>query len=234
MVIVPIESKFDKFIGGGLLPKAITNFYGGPATGKTNFALMATVSASKLGKVIYVDNEAAFSIERLRQLARDDLYRVLENVILLEPTDYDEQKLAIRRIEELVSKNKISLIVVDSIGTLYRLEKERDIQELARQLSILLKISRTRDIPVLITNQVYTDIDSGNLVPVGGDVTRYWSKIILELKRENGTRLAIIRKHKFLPEGLNLRFKIIDTGIEVISYQIYDTSAPLLEEEKWK
>jgi len=79
-----------------------------------------------------------------------------------------------------------------------------------------LRIARRYDIPVLITNQVYTDIDTGRIVPVGGDVVRYWAKIIIELKKIEDFRIAILKKHKFLPENLKLEFRITDNGIEAI------------------
>jgi DNA repair protein RadB len=214
--MIKINKEFDTLLGGGLLPANITHVYGVPASGKTNLALMATASASERGKVIYIDCEGGFSTERLKQICKKKLDAVLENVILIEPTEFDEQKIAIRKLGEIVSKSNISLIVVDSIAVLYRLEEERDIRELGRQLAHLLRISRGYTIPVLITNQVYTDIDTKRIVPVGGDITKYWAKIIVELEKNEGNtlRTAILRKHKFLPEGMRFKFNITEDGIE--------------------
>jgi len=220
---IKIDKNFDALLGGELQARCVTQIYGVPASGKTNIALMATASALKKGKVIYIDCEGGFSLERLKQICREeDLNELLENLMLIEPTEFDEQKVAIKKLDDIIPNSKPNLIIVDSLGALYRLEKDRDIKELGRLLSRLSRISRRHEIPVLITNQAYTNIDTGKIVPVGGDVTVYWSKIIIELEKEtlDSKRIAILRKHKFLPEGLRLEFKIVDTGIEVVGSEI--------------
>lgn len=215
--VIKVEKDFDVLLGGGLSPKTITHIYGVPASGKTNFALMATSSAAAEGKVIYVDSEGGFSPERLQQISGRRFLDVLKNVILVEPADFDEQKIALKKLEEIiVSQAEVSLIVIDSISVLYRLEEERDMKELGRQLAQLLRISRKYDIPVLVVNQVYTELKSDKIAPIGGDLSRYWSKIMLEFEKDDATglRCAVVRKHKFLPEGIRLNFRINDNGIE--------------------
>lgn len=220
--MIKIHEKFDILLGGGLLPRNITHIYGEPGSGKTNLALMATVNASSLGKVIYIDPEGGFSVERLKQISGNKINEVLKNLMLIEPTDFDEQKIAIKKLSDIVPQVKASLVIVDSIAVLYRLEEDKDIKELGRQLAQLLRIARKYEIPVLITNQVYTNIDTGRIVPVGSDIVKYWAKVIIELERSNDSRFAIIHKHKFLPEGMKLEFRIVETGIDVIAEDAED------------
>lgn len=214
--MIKINKEFDTLLGGGLQPGNITHIYGVPASGKTNLALMATASATDKGKVIYIDCEGGFSTERLKQICNRNFDEILRNVMLVEPTEFDEQKIAIKKLNEIVPGSNVSLIIVDSISVLYRLEEERDTRELGRQLAQLLRIARRYKIPVLITNQVYTNIDTGRIIPVGGDVTRYWAKIMIELEKNEGNNLrtAILRKHKFLPEGMKFEFRITERGID--------------------
>ncbi|RLI84912.1 MAG: DNA repair and recombination protein RadB [Candidatus Altiarchaeales archaeon] len=214
--MIKIHKDFDTLLGGGLQSRCITHIYGSPGSGKTNIALMATANAVKNGKVIYIDSEGSFSVERLRQISGEKIDEVLKNLMLIEPVEFDEQNVAIKKLNEIVPKSNASLVIVDSIAVFYRLEEDKDIRDLGRQLSQLLRIARRYDIPVLITNQVYTDIDTGRIVPVGGDVVRYWAKIIIELKKIENFRIAILKKHKFLPENLKLEFRITDNGIEAI------------------
>lgn len=220
--MIKIHEKFDILLGGGLLPRNITHIYGEPGSGKTNLALMATVNASSLGKVIYIDPEGGFSVERLKQISGNKINEVLKNLMLIEPTDFDEQKIAIKKLSDIVPQVKASLVVVDSIAVLYRLEEDKDVKELGRQLAQLLRIARKYEIPVLITNQVYTNIDTGRIVPVGSDIVKYWAKVIIELERSNDSRFAIIHKHKFLQEGMKLEFRIVETGIDVIAEDAED------------
>lgn len=220
--MIKIHKDFDTLLGGGLQSRSITHIYGSPGSGKTNIALMATANAVKDGKVIYIDSEGGFSVERLKQVSGEKIDEVLRNLMLIEPVEFDEQKVAIKKLNEIVPNSNASLVIVDSIAVFYRLEEDKDIKDLGRQLSQLLRIARRYDIPVLITNQVYTDIDTGRIVPVGGDVVRYWAKIIIELEKIEDFRIAILKKHKFLPENLKLEFRITDNGIEAIRTEILE------------
>ncbi len=215
-----IWREFDRILGGRLLEKSITHIYGVPASGKTTLALIATVNATQHGKVVYVDPEGGFSVERLKQICGDRLNDVLENIMLIEPTEFDEQKVAIKKLPDIVQSCNTSLVVVDSIAMLYRLEEDRDIKELGRQLAQLLRIARKFNIPVLITNQVYTNIESGKITPVGGDIMKYWAKIMIEIWKGPNSRTAVLRKHKFIPEGLKVKFRITDAGIQVLGAEV--------------
>lgn len=181
--MISVERNFDEFLGGGLLDGVLTQIYGPPGSGKTNIALMAVANASVQGKVLYVDSEGGFSVERLRQITRGKLEKVMENVILTKPTTFSEQQSSVRKIEGVVKDNQVVFVVFDSIGNLFRLEEGRDVRAFGRELAQLLRISRKYEIPILLTNQVFTDIESGAIVPVGGKVNEYWSKIMLELGR---------------------------------------------------
>ncbi|MDD5112109.1 MAG: DNA repair and recombination protein RadB [Candidatus Altiarchaeota archaeon] len=214
--MVSIHRAFDDFLGGGLLPGVLTHLYGPPGSGKTNLALMATANAVGKGKVLYIDSEGGFSVERIKQITGGSLDAVMENVLLVKPTTFSEQQAAIRRLDGMVKEQPVALIVVDSIGNLFRLEDERDAREFGKQLALLLRIARKYEIPILLTNQVFTDIDNGRLVPIGGRVNEYWNKIMVELGREGQVRFAVIRKHLFKPEGLKFEFTIVSSGIDVL------------------
>jgi len=47
---------------------------------------------------------------------------------------------------------------------------------------------------------------------VGGDLLKYWSKCLIELKGYNNKRKLILKKHRSLPVK-ELAFEIIRTGI---------------------
>jgi DNA repair protein RadB len=221
--MITIQKDLDVLLGGGLQPRNITHIYGSPGSGKTNIALMAAAEAVKTGKVIFIDAEGGFSSERMRQIAGARTEEVLKNLIIIEPTDFDEQKVAINRLSEIVPSTAASLVIVDSIAVLYRLEEDKDVKELGRQLAKLLRIARKYNIPVLMTNQIYTDIDTGKNVPIGGDVLRYWAKISIELDKKEGIRTAILRKHKFVPDGLRMGFRITDKGMETVNMDVLTT-----------
>lgn len=212
----------DNLLDGGLEDDIITSIYGPSASGKTNIALMTSVNVARLGKkVLFIDTEGGFSVVRVVQIAKGD-ETVLKNILLYEPLNFLDQKKSIfQAYERVKNKEDIGLVVVDSISMLYRLERgDQDVREvnleLAKQLQMLSEIARRYKIPVLVTNQVYSILDDKNTFEVvGGDLIKYWSKCIIELRiLGNGIREAILRKHRYLPEGKSVKFVIKNEGIE--------------------
>ncbi len=211
----------DWLLEGGFDKEVITTIYGPAGSGKTNICLICA-SSFKDKKVIYVDTEGSFSLSRLRQIS-DDYKAVLNNVILLKPTTFAEQKKAFEKLKTLVHKNT-GVIIVDSIAMLYRLEmgQTKKVYEVNRQLgmqlSFLTEIARKNNIPVLITNQVYADFENKDKVNiVGGDLLKYQSKCLVELQKcTDGKRAAIVRKHRSIEENKKVVFVIKNLGLEEV------------------
>jgi DNA repair protein RadB len=207
----------DWLLEGGYENEIITTIYGPPGSGKSNLCLLCMVNNYDK-KIIYVDTEGSFSIARIKQLA-DNYEDILKKIIVLTPTNFDEQKKVFEKLKNLVT-DKIGLIIIDSIAMLYRLEIgiTKDIFKVNRDLGVqlvnLIQIARKFKIPVIITNQVYADFeDKSKVNMVGGDILRYASKCLIELQRTDTEKKAILRKHRSLPEGKEIKFKITDTGI---------------------
>jgi len=222
----------NKFLEGGYEKDIITTIYGPAGSGKTNFCMLAAASqAKKANKVIFMDTEGGFSTERFKQISGETYQDFLKNIMLLKPTNFQEQKSNFNKLLNEISQNSnISLIIVDGMTMLYRLEigdafEEKDElkikiinKELAKQLRTLAEISRKKNIPIIITNQIYykfkQDINEENEVNmVGGDLLKYWSKCLIELENKSGKRKAILRKHRSLPEK-ELPFLILNLGIK--------------------
>ena len=208
----------DELLNGGIEYKSLTNIYGPAGAGKTNLAILASVSCIRNGKkVIFIDTEGGLSIERLQQIV-GDVDKISNDLLIMEPKTFEEQDEIIKNLEKKVGSD-VGLIVVDSLVSLYRLELGKDNfqdvnRKLANQLAILSKISREKDIPVLITNQVYSSFDNGIEI-VSRDISKYWSKCLIELmKLDKGRRIAILRKHRSLEEERSVEFVITEKGIE--------------------
>jgi DNA repair protein RadB len=216
-------SVLDSLLDGGYEKDIINTIYGPAGSGKTLLCLMALINVVKNGgKVVYVDTEGGFSVERLKQLT-PNYSKILENVVFLRPVNFKEQKEAFEKLKDVVN-DMVGLVVVDTVSMLYRLElgKNEDVYEvnktLGQQLGYLNEIARGKNIPVLITNQVYADFENkGNVKIVGGDLLRYGSKCMLELQlAHSGYRRAVLRKHRSIGSGKDVVFKIVNEGIEKV------------------
>ncbi|MDR1820363.1 MAG: DNA repair and recombination protein RadB [Methanobrevibacter sp.] len=221
---IATNSSLDKILGGGIEKGNITQFYGPPGSGKTNISLLSAVQVVKNGKkVIYIDTEGGISIDRIKQIAKDDFEDVVNNIIVFEPHSFQEQENDLKTIGSLLSSkgDEFDLIVLDSAVALYRLNESKSPilnKELGKQMGLLSTFSRKHDLSVLITNQIYSAFDgesNENIRPVGGDILRYWSKAIVELEKSDlaGQRIANLRRHRSMSEGLSVKFKIINSGI---------------------
>jgi DNA repair protein RadB len=199
-------SVVNDLLCGGYECDVITTVYGPAGTGKTTMCLMCSIAAVKSGKkVIYVDTEGGFSVERIRQLEGFD-ESMLKSILVMKPTNFEEQSKAVRNVRQMVN-DKIGLVVVDTISMLYRIEcgRTKEVKsvnsELGLQIGMLNEIARKLSIPVLITNQVYSDFDERESVRmVGGDILAYSSKCLIELAKVKNSRKAIVKKHRSLPE----------------------------------
>ena len=226
----------NKFLWGGYDQDIITTIYGPGGSGKSNFCMLVCVSQAKKGnKVIFIDTEGGFSTERFKQIhggEKEAVEKDIENVLILNPTSFEEQEKAFEDLLKLLKNNDVSLIIVDSIGMLYRLELAEAIKsedtfkiqnvnrKLASQLRTLNEICRKQKIPVIVTNQVYSNyvkdvedaITKENQM-VGGDLLKYWSKCLIELDNRMGRRKLILKKHRSIRQK-EMGFEIINSGIK--------------------
>ncbi|OGJ12486.1 DNA repair and recombination protein RadB [Candidatus Pacearchaeota archaeon RBG_19FT_COMBO_34_9] len=225
----------NKWLYGGYEKGIITMIAGPPGSGKTNMAVLTACSQAKKGnKVIFIDTEGGFSTDRVKQIVGNENYEnILKNILLISPTNFEEQKKVFTTLNNKLKEEQITLIAIDGMAMFYRLElgdakskKEDETirnvnREIAKQMKILAEISKKQNIPVIITNQVYSGFQSEDdwkkgiekeTNIVGGNLLQYWSKCIIELKNERGKRKAILLKHRSLPQK-ELNFEIRNEGI---------------------
>src|SRR4030042_1457868 len=224
----------NKWLYGGYEKGIITMIAGPPGSGKTNMVILAACSQAKKGnKIIFVDTEGGFSTDRVKQIVGNENHEnILKNILLISPANFEEQKKIFTTLNNRLKEEQITLIVIDGMAMFYRLElgdakKEGEEtiknvnREIAKQMKILAEISKKQNIPVIITNQVYSGFQSEEdwkkgiekeINIVGGNLLQYWSKCIIELRNEKGKRKAILLKHRSLPEK-EMNFEIRNEGI---------------------
>jgi DNA repair protein RadB len=213
----------DELLGGGVERGTVTQLYGPPAAGKTNVALSTAVEvAADGGTAVYVDTEG-ISVERFDQLLRaraDDPDAASSRIVLSEAHDFDEQAEAVRDVGDFAAR--ADLVVLDSATGFYRHARDDEdggdaLRQVADQVTHLLSLARKHDLAVLITNQVFTDVDSDSdrVRPLGGHTLNHWTGVVVRLDRfRGGNRRATLEKHRSKPDGDQVRFQITDAGIE--------------------
>ncbi len=214
-------SPLDDLLEGGIDKKSITQIYGPPGSGKTNISLNVAVHLAREDKkVVYVDTEGGISIDRIKQLAKDDFEKVAKNIIVFQPNNFEEQEEDLGMVSQFVSKHDdVELIVLDSAVALFRIEESKSRANiLGQQMGLLASLAKNYNLAVLVTNQIYASFDEtiDENAPVGGTILQYWCKTILELKREelSTQRIAVLRRHRSIEENVAVHFSITNNGIE--------------------
>lgn len=204
----------DSLLGGGVEVGAVTLFYGEAGCGKTNICLQLAHRKCLEGKkVAFVDTEGV-SLDRSNQIFKDEA--LLNNLLLFSVHSFQEQSDRIAQIARMAASGVLGMVIVDSLTMFYRLNYD-DMNlrnDFIKQTETLLNIAREREIPVVITSQVYTNISTGSVEFLGGHAMHHNAKTIIRLDpRSNGVRTAVIMKHRSLPEGRTAMFKITADGL---------------------
>jgi len=217
---------FDEIVGGHLQKDTITTIFGPPGCGKSTICFQYIISAlNNKKKVIYVDTEGGFSVERLKQL---DSNIDFKEIIVFSPKTFEDQQKIITNLNKEIKNSKIiGLVIVDTLVMLYRLKlgdaPQKINSDLGEQLRLLTEISRTFHIPVLVTNQMYQDFTTKEKKMVGGTLIEYWSKTIIEIDKENDVKTLILKKHKSIKEGIKKTFEIKEKGIVEIKNRSFSS-----------
>lgn len=226
------SKSLDQLLGGGVETQAITEVYGEFGSGKTQLAHQLAINVQLPsnkggleGKAIYIDTEATFRPERIHQIASSmglDPKEVLSNIFHARAHTTYHQMLLAEKAEELVRREEVKLIVIDSLTTHFRSEfvgrgmlAERQ-QKLNKHLHTLQTLADKYNLAVLVTNQVMArpDMFFGDpTAPVGGHVLAHQATAIIYLRKsKGGRRIARLVDSPYLPEG-EAMFRITEKGI---------------------
>ena len=210
----------DDLLGGGFERGTATQVYGPPAAGKTNLALSAAVQTAAAGdRALYLDTEG-LSLDRFEQLAAGtgaEPEALASRVITTEAYDFDEQERVVRDADEFAPE--VELVVLDSATGHYRLERDDDdegatLRRVGRQVRHLLGLARREELAVVVTNQVFTDPETGNARALGGHTLDHWTGVVLRLDRfRGGKRRATLEKHHAREAGDTAAFRITGDGL---------------------
>ena len=173
----------DNILGGGFRKGIRTEIYGESGSGKTQIAMQIAAHCGINGSVI-ICTEDIFPVNRFKQICLKIKHNSENdcgnNVFIEHVTEAHELLGCIRvRLPSLLSKTKISCIIIDSVAAPLRSEYTNFVQraeELRELANILLNIAQEHNVAVICINQVTSAFDgSDDVLPTLGLV---WSNMI--------------------------------------------------------
>lgn len=230
--ITTSSKQLDALIGGGVETRAVTEVFGEFGSGKSQLGHQLCVNVQLPrekggldGRAVYIDTENTFRPERILSMAAGaelDPEGVLRNILVARSYNTDQQLLIAEKAEELIEKERVRLMVIDSLTSHFRAEfvgrgtlADRQ-QKLARHLLVLHRIADLKDIAVFVTNQVQArpDLFFGDPTrPIGGHILGHSATTRIYLRKsKGGRRIARVVDSPNLPEGESI-FMITESGI---------------------
>ncbi|UCG95754.1 MAG: DNA repair and recombination protein RadA [archaeon] len=222
----------DVLLGGGIETQAITEMHGAFGSGKSQLAHQLAVSVQLPkekgglgGKAIFIDTEQTFRPERLRQMAEAlglDPKKAMENIFVARAYNSDHQVLLAEKAEEILKKENVKLIVVDSVTSSFRSDytgrgtlADRQ-QKLNRHLHKLQSLADVYNVAIYVTNQVMArpDVLFGDpTAPIGGHILGHQATFRVYLRKSKGEkRVAKLIDSPSLPEGEAV-FRLLTEGV---------------------
>lgn len=226
------SKNINDLLNGGIETQSITEFFGESSAGKTQLChQLAAICPQKKelggldGLVLIIDCENTFRPSRIEDICNNNSFdpsETLDKIFVTRVFNSNSQILILDQLEKFKAKNKIKLIIIDSITTHFRSEylgrgflSERQ-QLLNSHLKDLHLFSIKNDCAIVITNQVMSNPDAmfgPSIKPIGGNVLAHAATHRIQLKRGVG----IERKAKIISspdlEGREILFKISRAGI---------------------
>ncbi|MCX8208103.1 MAG: DNA repair and recombination protein RadA [Sulfolobales archaeon] len=229
------SKRLDGLLGGGVETGTITEFFGEYGTGKTQLCLQLSVNVQLPrdrggleARAIFIDAEGTFRWERIEAMAKAvglDPEKAMSNIYWIRAISSDHQMAVVEEVMDLIPKENVGLIVVDSVTGHFRAEypgRENLAvrqQKLNRHLHQLTRIADIYEIAVVVTNQVMArpDVFYGDPTQaVGGHVLAHAPGVRVQLRKSRGNRrIARVVDAPHLPEGEAV-FVITEEGIKDI------------------
>ncbi len=227
------SKKLDELLGGGVETQALTEFFGKFSSGKSQVGFQLSVNVQLPpekggleGKVAFIDTESTFRPERIKQLAEAkglDPQQVLENIFVMRVENSDHQILIVEKLENLLKKEPIRLIVIDSLTSQFRADYagrgslgERQ-QKLNRHVHTLQRLANKYNTAVYFTNQVMDNpgiLFGDPTIPIGGHVLAHAATYRVYLRKsKEEKRIARLVDSPSLPER-EVIFKVGAEGIK--------------------
>lgn len=208
---------FDYVIGGGIVEGAVILLAGEPGIGKSTLLLQVALSLEeRKNKVLYVSAEESLSQVGIR-------VRRLSSRNKLDVDFITERNLEV--ILPLVENSDYSLIIVDSIQTIYSSDfptSPGNVVQVRECTSKLVEFAKRKNIAVVIVGHVTKEGDIA-----GPKVLEHLVDVVIYLEGEKYHDLRVLRviKNRFGPTNDFILYEMKENGL----FEVEDVSAKILE-----
>ncbi|XP_046503574.1 DNA repair protein RAD51 homolog 2 isoform X3 [Equus quagga] len=209
-------SALDEALHGGVACGSLTEITGPPGCGKTQFCIMMSILATLPidmggleGAVVYIDTEAAFSAERLVEIAEsrfpsyfnneDKLLLTSSNVHLYRELSCDEVLQRVESLEEEIISKGVKLVIIDSVASVVRKEFDTQLQGnmrernkfLAREAASLKYLAEEFSIPLMF----FSDARDQSWLPDDWALLAHQGAVAVLVSRRAGRKDAMEKAH---------------------------------------
>ncbi|WP_102349359.1 DNA repair protein RadA [Bacillus sp. Marseille-P3661] len=140
--------EMDRVLGGGIVPGSLVLVGGDPGIGKSTLLLQISAQLASLNhRVLYISGEESAKQTKLRA---DRLRILTDNLFVLSETDLEF-------IEKAIEEMNPSLVVIDSIQTVYHPEVQSapgSVSQVRECTSHFMRIAKTKGIAIFIVGHV--------------------------------------------------------------------------------
>lgn len=199
--------EFDRVLGGGLVKGEVVLLTGNPGIGKSTLLLQVSEEYTKYGEVFYISGEE--SINQISYRAQR-LGVKSPRISLINETD-------IEILEKNIRKTKPSLVVIDSIQTIYSSLQDSvpgTVTQIRESTLKIIDIAKTLEIPFFIVGHITKD---GKVA--GPKLLEHMVDCVLQFEGEEGSYYRILRslKNRFGSTNEIAVFNMENDGMKEVS-----------------
>ncbi|MBQ2945813.1 MAG: DNA repair protein RadA [Clostridia bacterium] len=176
--------ELNRVLGGGIVKGSLILLGGDPGIGKSTLLLQMCGRINKAFKALYISGEESAGQIKLRA---DRLGINSENIYILSETNAES-------IVAAIEKMKPSLVIVDSIQTIYTENASTSagsVSQIKESAAVLMRCAKTNEIPVFLVGHVTKE---GNIA--GPKVLEHTVDVVLYFEGDEKTQYRILRSAK--------------------------------------
>ncbi|MBC8412899.1 MAG: DNA repair protein RadA [Nitrospira sp.] len=200
-------SELDRTLGGGVVMGSVVLLGGDPGIGKSTLILQSLPGLTGLGSVLYVSGEE--SPEQIK-IRADRLNITSDKIILLPET-------SLEGIISVVQKERPSVIIIDSIQTIFSLELSSapgSVSQIRDCSTKLMFLAKKHNIPLFIIGHVTKD---GAIA--GPKILEHIVDTVLYFEGDKGNPFRILRavKNRFGSTNEIGVFEMVEAGLQEVA-----------------